>query len=125
MSCPTEPQGAQGGAFPAPPQLPPPSEAWVPAQVLQRLEARRQQGPEAEAAAMERQMEEARENLRKAEVGPPVRELGVALEVCHPRVVAGMLHLGCGCCHTRGWGRWGWDSSRGVLGTVSMSGVPR
>ncbi|NXU40351.1 FCSD1 protein, partial [Drymodes brunneopygia] len=40
-------------------------------EVLQRLEARRQQGTEAEAAAVERQMEEARENIRKAEVGPP------------------------------------------------------
>ncbi|KFO58554.1 FCH and double SH3 domains protein 1, partial [Corvus brachyrhynchos] len=35
---------------------------------LPRLEAGRQQGPEAEAAAVERQMEEARENIRKAEV---------------------------------------------------------
>lgn len=79
LSCPTEHQGAQGGAFPASPSpAAPPSELWVPAQVLQRLEARRQQGPEAEAAAVERQMEEARENIRKAEVGPPVRELGVA-----------------------------------------------
>ncbi|NXE53374.1 FCSD1 protein, partial [Casuarius casuarius] len=38
-------------------------------QVLQRLEARRQQAPEAEVAAMERRMEEVRENIRKAEVG--------------------------------------------------------
>ncbi|KFW86755.1 FCH and double SH3 domains protein 1, partial [Manacus vitellinus] len=40
-------------------------------EVLQRLEARRQQVPEGEAATVERQMEEARENIRKAEVGPP------------------------------------------------------
>ncbi|NWX89118.1 FCSD1 protein, partial [Nothoprocta pentlandii] len=38
-------------------------------QVLQRLEARRQQAPEAEVAAMERRMEEVKENIRKAEVG--------------------------------------------------------
>ncbi|NWS55829.1 FCSD1 protein, partial [Chunga burmeisteri] len=37
-------------------------------EVLQRLEARRQQVPEGEAAAVERRMEEARENIRKAEV---------------------------------------------------------
>uniref|UniRef100_A0A8B9P3S5 FCH and double SH3 domains 1 n=1 Tax=Apteryx owenii TaxID=8824 RepID=A0A8B9P3S5_APTOW len=37
-------------------------------QLLQRLEARRQQAPEAEVAAMERRMEEVRENIRKAEV---------------------------------------------------------
>ncbi|XP_075366220.1 F-BAR and double SH3 domains protein 1 [Mycteria americana] len=37
-------------------------------EMLQRLETRRQQVPEAEAATMERQMEEAKENIRKAEV---------------------------------------------------------
>lgn len=79
MSCANEHRGAQGGAFPAPPHLPPPSEPWVPAQVLQRLEARRQQGPEAEAAAVERQMEEARESLRKAEVSRVKAEARLAL----------------------------------------------
>lgn len=49
-------------------------------QVLQRLEARRQQVSEAEVAAVERQMEEARENIRKAEVGPECAQGG--LEVC-------------------------------------------
>lgn len=82
--------GAQGGAFPAP------SELWVPTQVLQRLEARRQQGLEAEAAAVERQMEEARENIRKAEVGASVRELGVALGSVTTRV--GDVGAGRGCC---------------------------
>ncbi|NXC53771.1 FCSD1 protein, partial [Aleadryas rufinucha] len=48
-------------------------------EVLQRLEARRQQGPEAEAAAMERQMEEARENIRKAEVSRVKAEARLAL----------------------------------------------
>lgn len=47
-----------------------PSKLRVPTQVLQQLEARRQQVPEAEAAAVERRVEEARENIRKAEVGP-------------------------------------------------------
>lgn len=47
-----------------------PSNLRVPVQVLQQLEARRQQVPEAEAAAVERKIEEARENIRKAEVGP-------------------------------------------------------
>uniref|UniRef100_A0A7M4E2V7 FCH and double SH3 domains 1 n=1 Tax=Crocodylus porosus TaxID=8502 RepID=A0A7M4E2V7_CROPO len=37
-------------------------------QVLQRMEARRQQASEAEVADMERRMEEVRENVRKAEV---------------------------------------------------------
>lgn len=95
--------GAQGGALPAPHQLLPPSEPRVPAQVLQRLEARRQQGPEAEAAAVERQMEEARENIRKAEVGPPVRGFGVASRSVTPRVG----HAGTG----RGGGR---DAALGV-----------
>ncbi|XP_010224806.1 PREDICTED: FCH and double SH3 domains protein 1 [Tinamus guttatus] len=36
-------------------------------QVLQRLEARRQQAPEAEVAATERRMDEVKENIRKAE----------------------------------------------------------
>ncbi|NXS97150.1 FCSD1 protein, partial [Jacana jacana] len=39
-------------------------------EVLRWLEARRQQVPEAEVATVERRMEEARENIRKAEVGP-------------------------------------------------------
>ncbi|NXK55445.1 FCSD1 protein, partial [Chauna torquata] len=54
-------------------------------EVLQRLEAeaRRQQVPEAEAAAVERQVEELRETIRKAEVGPECARGG--LEVCHPR----------------------------------------
>ncbi|KYO39328.1 F-BAR and double SH3 domains protein 1 isoform X2 [Alligator mississippiensis] len=37
-------------------------------QMLQRMEARRQQASEAEVAGMERRMEEVRENVRKAEV---------------------------------------------------------
>ncbi|XP_039339588.1 F-BAR and double SH3 domains protein 1 isoform X4 [Mauremys reevesii] len=37
-------------------------------QVLQRMEARRQQAPEAETPSMERRMEEVSENIRKAEV---------------------------------------------------------
>lgn len=53
--------------------------------MLQQLEARRQQGPGAEVVAVERQMEEARENIRKAEVGAPVREGGVALRSVTPR----------------------------------------
>ncbi|NXF26687.1 FCSD1 protein, partial [Rhodinocichla rosea] len=48
-------------------------------EVLQRLEARRQQGLEAEAAAMERQMEEVRENIRKAEVSRVKAEARLAL----------------------------------------------
>ncbi|NWZ87230.1 FCSD1 protein, partial [Poecile atricapillus] len=48
-------------------------------EVLQRLEARRQQGPEAEAAAVERQMEEARENIRKAEVSRVKAQARLAL----------------------------------------------
>ncbi|NXX33826.1 FCSD1 protein, partial [Nicator chloris] len=48
-------------------------------EVLQQLEARRQQGPEAEAAAVERQMEEARENIRKAEVSRVKAEARLAL----------------------------------------------
>ncbi|NXE93050.1 FCSD1 protein, partial [Menura novaehollandiae] len=48
-------------------------------EVLQRLEARRQQVPEAEAAGMERQMEEARENIRKAEVSRVKAEARLAL----------------------------------------------
>lgn len=55
-------------------------------QALQRLETWRQQVPEAEAAAVERQMEEARENIRKAEVGPLGRGLGVASGSVTPRV---------------------------------------
>ncbi|NXH17977.1 FCSD1 protein, partial [Bucco capensis] len=48
-------------------------------EVLQRLEARRQQVPEAEAATMERRMEEARENIRKAEVSRVKAEARLAL----------------------------------------------
>ncbi|XP_075298230.1 F-BAR and double SH3 domains protein 1 isoform X2 [Opisthocomus hoazin] len=48
-------------------------------EMLQRLEARRQQVPEAEAAAMERRMEEARENIRKAEVSRAKAEARLAL----------------------------------------------
>lgn len=55
--------------------------------MLQRLEARRQQVSEAEVAAVERQMEEVRENVRKAEVGPK-RAWG-GLEVCCPQGVLG------------------------------------
>ncbi|KAM9603465.1 F-BAR and double SH3 domains protein 1 isoform 1-T1 [Morphnus guianensis] len=48
-------------------------------EVLQRLEARRQQVPEVEAATVERQMEEARENIRKAEVSRVKAEARLAL----------------------------------------------
>ncbi|XP_061858740.1 F-BAR and double SH3 domains protein 1 isoform X2 [Colius striatus] len=48
-------------------------------EVLQRLEGRRQQVPEAEAAAVERRMEEARENIRKAEVSRVKAEARLAL----------------------------------------------
>ncbi|NXV50852.1 FCSD1 protein, partial [Uria aalge] len=48
-------------------------------EVLQWLEARRQQVPEAEVAAVERQMEEARENIRKAEVSRVKAEARLAL----------------------------------------------
>ncbi|NXT86352.1 FCSD1 protein, partial [Anhinga rufa] len=48
-------------------------------EVLQQLEARRQQVPEAEVATMERQMEEARENIRKAEVSQVKAEARLAL----------------------------------------------
>ncbi|NWU09488.1 FCSD1 protein, partial [Cephalopterus ornatus] len=48
-------------------------------EVLQRLEARRQQLPEGEVAAVERQMEEARENIRKAEVSRVKAEARLAL----------------------------------------------
>ncbi|NXL27737.1 FCSD1 protein, partial [Glaucidium brasilianum] len=48
-------------------------------EVLQRLESRRQQVPEAEAATMERRMEEARENIRKAEVSRVKAEARLAL----------------------------------------------
>ncbi|NXG77513.1 FCSD1 protein, partial [Baryphthengus martii] len=46
---------------------------------LQRLEAKRQQVPEAEAATLERRMEEARENIRKAEVSRVKAEARLAL----------------------------------------------
>ncbi|NXF12458.1 FCSD1 protein, partial [Smithornis capensis] len=48
-------------------------------EVLQRLEVRRQQVPEGEVAAVERQMEEARENIRKAEVSRVKAEARLAL----------------------------------------------
>uniref|UniRef100_A0A8B9NX67 FCH and double SH3 domains 1 n=1 Tax=Apteryx owenii TaxID=8824 RepID=A0A8B9NX67_APTOW len=48
-------------------------------QLLQRLEARRQQAPEAEVAAMERRMEEVRENIRKAEVSKVKADARLAL----------------------------------------------
>ncbi|KAF1455164.1 F-BAR and double SH3 domains protein 1, partial [Spheniscus demersus] len=48
-------------------------------EVLQWLEARRQQVPEAEVATMERRMEEARENIRKAEVSQVKAEARLAL----------------------------------------------
>ncbi|XP_010717139.1 F-BAR and double SH3 domains protein 1 isoform X1 [Meleagris gallopavo] len=48
-------------------------------EVLQRLEARRHQVPEAEVAAVERQMEEVRENIWKAEVGRAKAEARLAL----------------------------------------------
>ncbi|KAM4653199.1 F-BAR and double SH3 domains protein 1 isoform 1-T1 [Amazona ochrocephala] len=48
-------------------------------EVLQRLEARRQQVTEVEAAAVERQMEEVRENIRKAEVSRVKAEARLAL----------------------------------------------
>uniref|UniRef100_A0A663N2U1 FCH and double SH3 domains 1 n=1 Tax=Athene cunicularia TaxID=194338 RepID=A0A663N2U1_ATHCN len=71
-------------------------------EVLQRLESRRQQVPEVEAATMERQMEEARENIRKAEVGSPGRKLRAASRSVTPgvgdagmgRCVAGDVALG-------------------------------
>ncbi|NWI67573.1 FCSD2 protein, partial [Todus mexicanus] len=69
-------------------------------EVLQRLEAKRQQVPEAEAAALERRMEEARENIRKAEVGPPRQEAQGGFEICHPQAGRDrdgeMLRWGCG-----------------------------
>ncbi|XP_075622523.1 F-BAR and double SH3 domains protein 1 isoform X3 [Balearica regulorum gibbericeps] len=48
-------------------------------EVLQRLEARRQQVPEVEVAIVERRMEEARENIRKAEVSQVKAEARLAL----------------------------------------------
>ncbi|XP_064886378.1 F-BAR and double SH3 domains protein 1 isoform X1 [Columba livia] len=48
-------------------------------EALQRLETRRQQVPEAEAAAVERRMEETRENIRKAEVSRVKAEARLAL----------------------------------------------
>ncbi|XP_009068489.1 PREDICTED: LOW QUALITY PROTEIN: FCH and double SH3 domains protein 1-like, partial [Acanthisitta chloris] len=48
-------------------------------EVLQRLEARRGRGQGPEAAAVERQMEEARENIRKAEVSRVKAEARLAL----------------------------------------------
>lgn len=99
--CPS-PRSMVGGSrrgFPCP--LPAPTTLLthpVPTQVLQQLEARRQQVPEVEAAAVERQMEEARENIRKAEVSPPGRRLWVASRSVTPRVGdAGMGRCG-------GWG---------------------
>ncbi|KAK2524854.1 Fchsd1 [Columba guinea] len=48
-------------------------------EALQRLETRRQQVPEAEVAAVERRMEETRENIRKAEVSRVKAEARLAL----------------------------------------------
>ncbi|KAM7101065.1 F-BAR and double SH3 domains protein 1 isoform 6-T6 [Ciconia maguari] len=48
-------------------------------EMLQRLETRRQQVPEAEAATVERQMEEAKENIRKAEVSQVKAEARLSL----------------------------------------------
>ncbi|NWU65538.1 FCSD1 protein, partial [Pterocles burchelli] len=48
-------------------------------EVLQRLEARRQQVPEVEVATVEQRMEEARENIRKAEVSRVKAEARLAL----------------------------------------------
>ncbi|NXR12319.1 FCSD1 protein, partial [Semnornis frantzii] len=48
-------------------------------EVLQRLEARRQQVPETEAVGVERRMEEAKENIRKAEVSRVKAEARLAL----------------------------------------------
>ncbi|NWQ89577.1 FCSD1 protein, partial [Burhinus bistriatus] len=48
-------------------------------EVLQWLEVRRQQVPETEAATVERQMEEARENIRKVEVSRVKAEARLAL----------------------------------------------
>ncbi|XP_067423053.1 F-BAR and double SH3 domains protein 1 isoform X2 [Emydura macquarii macquarii] len=48
-------------------------------QVLQRLEARRQQAPEAEVPDMERRMEEVSENIRKAEVSRVKADARLAL----------------------------------------------
>ncbi|XP_069725736.1 F-BAR and double SH3 domains protein 1 isoform X1 [Phaenicophaeus curvirostris] len=48
-------------------------------EVLQRLESRRQQVPEAEVAAVERQIEEVKENIRKAEVSRVKAEARLAL----------------------------------------------
>ncbi|XP_072729607.1 F-BAR and double SH3 domains protein 1 isoform X9 [Ciconia boyciana] len=48
-------------------------------EMLQRLETRRQQVAEAEAATVERQMEEAKENIRKAEVSQVKAEARLSL----------------------------------------------
>ncbi|KAG6923495.1 FCH and double SH3 domains 1 [Chelydra serpentina] len=48
-------------------------------QVLQRMEARRQQAPEAETPSMERRMEEVSENIRKAEVSRVKADARLAL----------------------------------------------
>lgn len=90
LSFPTEHSGGRGGGLkegfalsaPSPPISHRPTDLRAPTQELQRLEAKRQQVPEAEVATVERRMEEARENIRKAEVGPP--QAG-GLEICHPR----------------------------------------
>lgn len=96
---------------PLPPKSHHPTDLRVPTQVLQWLEARRQQVPEAEAATVERQMEEARENIRKAEVGSPHAWGG--LEVSPP----GMVTQGGGL---QGMQRWG--SSATVAPTVGTRG---
>ncbi|KAJ6655459.1 hypothetical protein lerEdw1_005160 [Lerista edwardsae] len=48
-------------------------------QVLQRMETRRQQIPEAEMLSMEKRMEEVRENIRKAEISKVKSEARLAL----------------------------------------------
>ncbi|XP_053106232.1 F-BAR and double SH3 domains protein 1 isoform X2 [Hemicordylus capensis] len=51
----------------------------VSTQLLQRMETRRQQIPEAEMASMEKRMEEVRENIRKAEISKVKSEARLAL----------------------------------------------
>ncbi|NXU53699.1 FCSD1 protein, partial [Turnix velox] len=72
--------GFKEGVFPSPSHgSHQPADQWLLTQVLQWLESRRQQVSEAEAATMERQMEEARENIRKAEVSRVKAEARLAL----------------------------------------------
>nr|XP_020654847.1 F-BAR and double SH3 domains protein 1 isoform X3 [Pogona vitticeps] len=48
-------------------------------QILQRMEARRQQVPEAEMTSMEKRIEEVKENIRKAEISKVKSEARIAL----------------------------------------------